>query len=60
MALIEGHRGAECAEFAHRNIEAALTSCWHKHADPKEALREAFNLVDAAFVAAFTKVGIIN
>ena len=58
VGVFDGHRGAECAEFAHRNIEAALTSCWNKHDDPKEALREAFKSVDAAFVDAFAKAQI--
>ena len=55
VAVFDGHRGHECAEFAHRNIEAALVSLWHKHEDPAEALREAFAAVDAAFVDAFEK-----
>ena len=55
VAVFDGHRGHECAEFAHRNIEAALVSLWHEHEDPAEALREAFAAVDAAFVDAFEK-----
>ena len=46
-------QGAECADFASRNIAAALVSTWHAHDDPGEALKEAFVAVDAAFVDAF-------
>ena len=50
-------QGAECADFASRNIAAALTSTWHAHDDPGEALKEAFTAVDAAFVDAFERDG---
>ena len=55
IGVFDGHRGAECADFAARNIAAALTSTWHAHDDPGEALREAFTSVDAAFVDAFER-----
>ena len=55
IGVFDGHRGAECADFASRNIAAALTSTWHAHDDPGEALREAFTAVDAAFVDAFER-----
>ena len=55
IGVFDGHRGAECADFASRNIAAALTSTWHAHDDPGEALREAFVSVDAAFVDAFER-----
>ena len=55
VAVFDGHRGHECAEFAHRNIVPALVSLWHEHDDPAEALRDAFAAVDAAFVDAFEK-----
>lgn len=53
LGVFDGHRGAECADFASRNIAAALASTWHAHDDPGEALKEAFVAVDAAFVDAF-------
>ena len=53
IGVFDGHRGAECADFASRNIAAALVSTWHAHDDPGEALKEAFVAVDAAFVDAF-------
>ena len=53
IGVFDGHRGAECADFASRNIAAALASTWHAHDDPGEALKEAFVAVDAAFVDAF-------
>ena len=57
IGVFDGHRGAECADFASRNIAAALTSTWHAHDDPGEALKEAFTAVDAAFVDAFERDG---
>ena len=57
IGVFDGHRGAECADFASRNIAAALTSTWHAHGDPGEALKEAFTAVDAAFVDAFERDG---
>ena len=37
IGVFDGHRGHECAEFAHRHVAAALTATWHAHSDPGEA-----------------------
>ena len=55
IGVFGGHRGHECAEFAHRHVAAALTATWHAHSDPGEALARAFQDVDGAFVDAFER-----
>ena len=55
IGVFDGHRGYECAEFAHRHVAAALTATWHAHSDPGEALARAFQDVDGAFVDAFER-----
>ena len=55
IGVFDGHRGHECAEFAHRHVAAALTATWHAHSDPGEALARAFQDVDGAFVDAFER-----
>eukprot|EP00798_Chlamydomonas_sp_ICE-L_P019425 gene19425-26082_t len=49
MAVFDGHRGAQAAEFARINLPAILQQCCCVCHSPKEALTVAFQQVDAAY-----------
>ena len=48
LAVFDGHRGPETAEFAAANLVAYLRSRWRED-DPAAALRDTFVALDADF-----------
>lgn len=57
VAVFDGHRGHEAAEFAMVHIERAIRSEWGAHGDDVEsALSAAVTKLDAAFCARFEAI----